>query len=338
MPELKEIFEMTTKQVEPAAESWREQEKRQRTANRNKRIGAFAMVAAIGLAAVVLVLGTRLGKDARTPANQVDTRAEQVGTNFVLAYGAFDAEQGITYLADDADISAVVTSLGDEGLQGTSDELPLFASMLDAMGYEQSLVSCDETGTSGPDADVRCTFDFHLLGSREFGRSAFSGSYFDLTVQGGEIVVASLHWELATFSVEMWEPFAEWVSTHHPADAAVMYEDATYAAVHLTDRSVQLWDRRVDEYVRVGADLGVTGGSCRQRQAPFGSRSRSRRRAGNGSAISRSTSPSWGRRAPRRSSSGRPSPTGTPNRAPPCRGPARRAPSRPRSPRRPARS
>jgi hypothetical protein len=96
MPELKEIFEMTTKQVEAAAESWREQEKRQRTANRNKRIGAFAVVAAIGLAAVVLVLGTRPGKDARTPANRVDTRAEQVGTNFVEAYGAFDAEQGIT--------------------------------------------------------------------------------------------------------------------------------------------------------------------------------------------------------------------------------------------------
>jgi hypothetical protein len=154
----------------------------------------------------------------------------------------------------------VVTSLDDEGLKGTPDELPLFASMLDAMGYEQSLVSCDETGTSGPDTDVRCTFDFHLLGSREFGRSAFSGSYFDLTVQGGEIVVASLHWELATFSVEMWEPFAAWVSTHHPGDATVMYEDATYGTVHLTDRSVQLWDRRVGEYVRVGADRGVTGG------------------------------------------------------------------------------
>jgi hypothetical protein len=56
MPELREVFEMTTKQVEPDADAWREQEKHQRRSSRNKRIGAFAVAAAIGIVAVVVVI------------------------------------------------------------------------------------------------------------------------------------------------------------------------------------------------------------------------------------------------------------------------------------------
>jgi Tol biopolymer transport system component len=59
MPELREVFEMTTKQIEPDVDAWREQEKHQRRSSRNKRIGAFAVAAAFGLAAVVLVLSNR---------------------------------------------------------------------------------------------------------------------------------------------------------------------------------------------------------------------------------------------------------------------------------------
>jgi hypothetical protein len=44
MPELREVFEMTTKQMgEPDVDSWREQEKRQRNASRNKKIGAISL-------------------------------------------------------------------------------------------------------------------------------------------------------------------------------------------------------------------------------------------------------------------------------------------------------
>jgi Tol biopolymer transport system component len=59
MPELREVFEMTTKQVEPDVDAWREQEKHQRRSSRNKKIGAFAVAAAIGLVAVVLVFVNR---------------------------------------------------------------------------------------------------------------------------------------------------------------------------------------------------------------------------------------------------------------------------------------
>jgi len=57
MPELREVFEMTTKQMgEPDVDSWREQEKRQVRASRNKRLGALAVAAAIGVAAVIVVI------------------------------------------------------------------------------------------------------------------------------------------------------------------------------------------------------------------------------------------------------------------------------------------
>ena len=56
MPELREVFQMTTKQIEPDVDAWREQERHQRRSSRNKKIGAFAVAAAIGLAAVVVVI------------------------------------------------------------------------------------------------------------------------------------------------------------------------------------------------------------------------------------------------------------------------------------------
>jgi hypothetical protein len=257
-PDIREVYEMVTKQKPADPGGLERQHTRQVRTMRNRKIGAFAVAGAIGVAVLALIFGPGGERAPAPPEPGAQTRAttaEKVARTFVGSLGTFETKEAIDRLADDADISAVVTSLGDEGLQGTPDELPLFASMLDAMDYEQHLVSCDETATSGPATDVRCTFDFHLLGSREFGRSPFSGSSFDLTVQGGEIVEASLHWEVATFSAEMWEPFAEWVSTNHPGDAAVMYEDATYGAVHLTEGSVQLWDRRVREYVRENASI-----------------------------------------------------------------------------------
>jgi Tol biopolymer transport system component len=54
MPELKEVFEMVTKQTEPDVGAWKDQEQRQRRTSRNRKIGAFAMVAALLAAAVIV--------------------------------------------------------------------------------------------------------------------------------------------------------------------------------------------------------------------------------------------------------------------------------------------
>jgi WD40-like Beta Propeller Repeat len=63
MPELREVFEMTTKQIEPDVDAWREQERHHRRSGRNRSIGAFVVAAAIGLAVVVVIVVNRPGME-----------------------------------------------------------------------------------------------------------------------------------------------------------------------------------------------------------------------------------------------------------------------------------
>ena len=128
---------------------------------------------------------------ADTPA---DTSAEEVAVGFVEAYGAFDVDKAVAYLAEDADISQLMTSVGVHDVEGTVEEFRLLISWLKAVDYEQLLDSCEEQRSSASGSDVRCTFDFHLLGSPELGLGPFGGSYFDVTVLSGQIVRASTLW------------------------------------------------------------------------------------------------------------------------------------------------
>ena len=178
--------------------------------------------------------------------------AEEVASGFVEAYGAFDAEEAITYLAPDAAILELIGSIGaHRGVEGTTEELRLLISLLRAEGYRQTLDSCEAQGDSASGAMVHCTFDFHLFGSDRLGFGPYSGSSFDLTVLDGKIVRAGASFEVEEFSLEMWEPFEAWVSEAHPEDAMAMYEDETHTGVRLTEKSVRLWRRQVREYVAV---------------------------------------------------------------------------------------
>ena len=196
-----------------------------------KRIGALAAAAVVVvLIAAVLIIQSR----DEAPANQ----AESVATGFLEAYGAFDVEQARTYLADDATIASMTEQ----------DDLRLLISYLEATGYRQILNDCE--GASNSDSgSVRCTFDFHGLRSGEIGRGPFGGSSFELFVHDGKIARAKQDWGIEKFSPQMWEPFAGWVSTAHPKDAAVMYTDESHSNVRLTEESVRLWDARTREYV-----------------------------------------------------------------------------------------
>lgn len=213
-------------------------------------------VVLIGVAAALLVLaacdgGGEAPAADEPPSPAADADAEEVASSFVEAYGALDAEAAITYLAPDAAILDLIGSVGaHRGVEGTPEELPLLISLLRAEGYRQTLDSCEAQGDSASGTMVHCTFDFHLFGSDRLGLGPYSGSYFDLTIDDGEIVRASKYWEIAEFSPQMWDPFAEWVSTTYPADAAVMYEDETYTGVRLSEESIPLWERHVREYVR----------------------------------------------------------------------------------------
>jgi len=197
-----------------------------------KRIGALAAAAvAIVLIAAFLIIQSRDEASA-------NDQAEGVATSFLEAFGAFDVEQAKTYLADDATIASMTEQ----------DDLRLLLSYLEASGYRQILNDCEGVGNSDS-GSVRCTFDFHGLRSGEIGRGPFGGSSFDLFVHDGKIVRAKQDWGIEKFSPQMWEPFAGWMSTAHPKDAAVMYTDESHSNVRLTEESVRLWDARTREYV-----------------------------------------------------------------------------------------
>jgi WD40-like Beta Propeller Repeat len=69
MLELREVFEMVTKQTEPDLDSWKQQEERQRRRARKQRLGAIAVAAAVILAVGVLAIATRSGSGPK-PAGQ----------------------------------------------------------------------------------------------------------------------------------------------------------------------------------------------------------------------------------------------------------------------------
>ena len=254
MAELRELFEMTTKQMEPDQDSWRKQEERHHRDARRKKFGALPVAAAIGLVAAVLILVTMPGGESATTPGDEAPVAEQSGatpvevaTSFVGAYGTFDADRAISYLADNATVS-VYAGAFDVG--GAPEEWALNLSWWQAVGYEQILDSCEETGSSASGTTVRCTLDYHLFGSDRIGRGPFSGSYWDLTVRDGQIVSVTQHCETEKFSPQMWDPFAVWVSSTYPKDAAVMYGDEAQGSFVLTERSIRLWGEHTDEYVR----------------------------------------------------------------------------------------
>ena len=214
--------------------------------NRTVKLGTFIVATAIGLLVVACTSGPRDGQDATTPAGEpsvtpVDATAVRVATDFVNAFGAFDAERAIRDLADGTDLA------GLNGVDGSA-ELRLLLSLLEAQGYEQVGTSCEQTGSSASGTDVRCTFDFHAIRSDEIGRGPYSGSYFDLTVLDGKIQRPSLYWETKEFSTYMWEPFATWVSETYPKDGAVMY-NASYSDFLLSQESIRLWELHTREYV-----------------------------------------------------------------------------------------
>lgn len=177
--------------------------------------------------------------------------AEEIALGFVEAYGGFDAEEAITYLAPDAAILELIGSVGaHQDVEGTPEELRLLISLLRAEGYRQTLDSCEAHGDSASGTMVHCTFDFHLFGSDRLGLGPYTGSSFDLTVLDGEIVRAAASFEVEEFSPQMWEPFEAWVSEAYPEDATAMYDDETHTGVRLTEESVRLWRRHVREYVK----------------------------------------------------------------------------------------
>jgi WD40 repeat protein len=69
MHDLREVFEMVTKQTEPDLDSWRKQEHRQRRRSRNRRVGAIIVAAAAAIAIGVFALVSRPGSGTTSVTN-----------------------------------------------------------------------------------------------------------------------------------------------------------------------------------------------------------------------------------------------------------------------------
>ena len=75
MPEIREVFEMVTREVEPDHDAWQQQDDRRRRVIRNRRIGAVAVAAALMAALVVFVVVSREVSRTTVPANRPSVSA-----------------------------------------------------------------------------------------------------------------------------------------------------------------------------------------------------------------------------------------------------------------------
>jgi len=169
--------------------------------------------------------------------------AEQVAKDFLDAYGAFDADEALTHLTEDA----IATGGGYTGTWGSPDAFRRHVSLEQAMHIYQTVTSCENQGESGDGVAVRCAFDFHLFRSDELGRGPYSDNYWDIVVKDGKITSAWGTWAYLTngSSAEMWEPFQAWVSSAHPEDLPVMYPVGDPTP---TEVGIRLWDERTQEW------------------------------------------------------------------------------------------
>jgi hypothetical protein len=238
----------------------------------NNGIGMAALAVAVGVAAFAVILGSQRGSRSPPPTTTAAETAETAvahvpqrttaglaARGFIAAYNDLDAGRALHYLADDADISGLVTSVGDHSLAGTRGDFRLLLSLLEAQGYEQLPgVSCKELSSSLDATTLRCFYAFHDLRSDELGLGPFRGSSFLFTVRDGKIVQASQAWATDEFSPQVWEPFAAWVTSRYPEDAAVMYSGS---GARVSAESARLWEKRSREYVQVetanGADVRI---------------------------------------------------------------------------------
>jgi hypothetical protein len=195
-----------------------------------------AAAAAVALVAWVLGPGLLNREESIEPA-QTPTPAEEVAYGFLDAYASADNPRVASYLAEDA---------------FTEIWAPRERVWRTAAGYRMLNESCEQQSTT-PDGGgrVECAFDYHMLGSEERDQGPFSGDHITFIVKNNKIAAATEveTWATNGFSDQAWEPFASWVAVYHPEDAAVMYDDwPQQGGATLTDRSLALWERHVQEY------------------------------------------------------------------------------------------
>jgi hypothetical protein len=205
-----------------------------RTRHRVWVAGAVAAAAAVAVV-VVWAMGLTSGKpDSISQLPAQPAPPEQVATAYVNAYTDFDRPRLKSMLAGKA--LANWPTLEESN---RADEAIEFRVLLD---------SCTALNHVDTGSQVRCTFDVHALGSEQLGLGPYSNNWFLVTVQAGKIVESDIYFDYANngFSVEVWEPFAAWVTKEYPMDVPAMF-DGNDARPDAT--SIELFHKHIAEYV-----------------------------------------------------------------------------------------
>ena len=225
----------------------------ERDSGRRQQSRTLAGVAAAAAVAAAAVFWWPDGDDLTpSPAppgpSESVTRAEMVSRQFVAAYTAFDPDRAVSYLAKDAYVSGF-------GAPGGVDSLRRTNRLLQATGFRAQDVDCSQTGTLATGAEqVGCLVTAHDMGSDLLGRSPEDNYFFAFHVRDDRIEVAMLTFVDAPSAFEDRnkgpEPFWIWLWEAHPTDEALLdaWGDPT-ADPATVDRSLRLWERRVEEYV-----------------------------------------------------------------------------------------
>jgi WD40 repeat protein len=135
--DLKELFEMVTKQTEPDVDAWRKQEERHRRRATTRRLGAFAAVAVIAVGALVAAVELR-GSDQRQPLHSSAPHPAIMAGASLVAIDAVtgDAQQII------ADIDAYRTAVSPDGtriafVRGVGGHPAIFLAEIDGSRARQ---------------------------------------------------------------------------------------------------------------------------------------------------------------------------------------------------------
>jgi Tol biopolymer transport system component len=108
MPEVREVFEMSTQKIKPDQGYVERQHDHQRTTERRRKVGAFVVVAAISLVAIVMIVATRSTGTTSAPAgtSPSSVSAPAPGQPFLIDLGtgtetplAGDIRGGVFYSA-----------------------------------------------------------------------------------------------------------------------------------------------------------------------------------------------------------------------------------------------
>jgi hypothetical protein len=197
MAELREVFEMVTKQTEPDVDAWREQERRERRASRSRKLGALAIAAVIGVAAVVVVVravdqrtGTQLGGQpspttAEPPPAITNGPLEQgtyVITTFNAAFNdshqiAIDVPEGYEGFSRNGVLKSPPSLSGRDTGVALYDVGYVFADACNWSGALSSVSSADElVAALAGQQSLRPSTPTDVV------VSGFAGTYMELTV------------------------------------------------------------------------------------------------------------------------------------------------------------